>query len=228
MMLFGNTLPNVKIVYSRRAHSGGHFAPDRFTYRGGNGGREHELSLNPDAFVGKNDEWIVSILPHEMVHLWQHIFGVKKRKKYSYHDREWADKMESLGLMPSNTGMANGKRTGQRMSHFIIAGGLYQQAFEALAATGWQLHLESTAFPVAVKKPDDSKTKFVCPSCDWIIRAKPDTQMVCKNCLLDNLANMSWFKGHKAEDIITLIDGKTMLPPTNPPVADKSQMEELT
>jgi SprT-like family len=179
--LFDGALKNVVILLQRRAHSGGHFSPDRFSRRAGEG-EYHEISLNPDGFVGQTDEFIVSILLHEMVHQWQHHFGQKKRAKYSYHDKEWSAKMESLGLMPSNTGMVGGKRTGQQMDHYIIPGGAYQRAFAELAATGWKLNLQSAIYPGGTKKPDDSHTKFTCPACGWIVRGKPDTEVVHKPC----------------------------------------------
>jgi predicted SprT family Zn-dependent metalloprotease len=181
--LFDGMLQNVVILLQRRAHSGGHFSPDRFTYRIHNGVREHELSLNPDAFVGRTDEWIVSILLHEMCHLWQHLFGKKQRKNYSYHDKEWALRMESLGLMPSNTGAVGGKRTGQQMQHFIVPGGAYQQAFTTLAASGWELKLESTIIAGGEKKPKKDKTKYTCPSCGLNMWANiPDADISCNSC----------------------------------------------
>jgi hypothetical protein len=181
--LLDGMLEDVHIMQQRKSHSGGHFAPDRWSYRvGDNIHPVHEISLNPDGFHDRSDEWIISILLHEMVHEWQHLFSAKRRKKYSYHDREWADKMESLGLMPSNSGMVGGKRTGVQMSHFIIDNGPYQKAFAKLASTGWQLNLESNVYPGAVKRPDDSHTKFVCPACGWIIRGKPDTEVTHNPC----------------------------------------------
>src|SRR5262249_45597040 len=72
--LFEGGLPNVFITYQRRAHSGGYFSPERFLDRT-NRDQQHEIALNPDGFVGRIDEFIVSILLHEMVHLWQHVFG---------------------------------------------------------------------------------------------------------------------------------------------------------
>jgi hypothetical protein len=177
--LFDGALKNVVIALQRRAHSGGHFSPDRFTSRAGDGAH-HEISLNPDGFVGRTDEYIVSILLHEMCHEWQHHFG--KRPSRAYHDKQWAAKMESLGLMPSNSGMVGGKRTGAQMSHYVIQDGLYAQAFVALAATGWKLNLQSTIHAGGTKKPDESKTKFTCPVCGWIVRGKPDTEVVHKPC----------------------------------------------
>ena len=90
--------------------------------------------------------------------------------------------MESLGLMPSNSGMVGGKRTGAQMSHYVIPGGAYARAFELIAGTGWKLKVESAIHPGGSKKPDDSHTKFTCPNCGRNVRGKPDTEVGCKRC----------------------------------------------
>jgi hypothetical protein len=72
--LFKAALPDVFITYQRRANSAGYFSPDRFSARVSELGR-HELALNPDGFIGQSDEWIVSVLGHEMAHVWQQHFG---------------------------------------------------------------------------------------------------------------------------------------------------------
>lgn len=72
--LFGGALPNVFITYQRKANSRGYFGADHFAERDGSQ-QQHEIALNPAAFVGRTDEQIVSTLLHEMVHLWQFIFG---------------------------------------------------------------------------------------------------------------------------------------------------------
>ena len=177
--LFDGKLPNVVILLQRRAHSGGHFAPDRFTRRAGGGGY-HEISLNPNGFTGQSDQYIISILLHEMTHLWQQVFG--KPPSRAYHDRQWASKMESLGLMPSNTGMVGGRRTGARMSHFILPGGPYTQAFAELAATGGKLNLESTIYAGGSKAPKN-KTKYTCPSCGLNLWGNiADADISCNPC----------------------------------------------
>jgi hypothetical protein len=177
-------LPDVFITYQRRAHSRGYFSPDSFSARDGKSGK-HELALNPNAFVDRTDEQIVSTLVHEMVHLWQHLFG--KPPSRNYHNKEWAAKMESLGLMPSNTGAVGGKRTGAQMTHYIVPGGAFQQTFAALVATGWELKLQSTIRPGATKAPP-SKVKFTCPACGWNVWGKPDSKVVHKPCACDMLA----------------------------------------
>lgn len=176
--LFDGTLPNVFITYQRRSHSGGYFSPDRFMSRAGDTAH-HEIALNPDGFIGQTDEFIVSILLHEMAHEWQQAFG--KPSSNGYHNKEWAAKMETLGLMPSNSGMVDGKRTGQQMQHYIIPGGVYAKAFAALAATGWKLNLQSTSRAGADKTPP-SKVKFTCPSCGSNMWGKPDSKDICGEC----------------------------------------------
>ena len=56
-----------------------------------------------------------------MVHLWQHHFGRPSRS--SYHNRQWANKMQALGLMPTATGAPGSKSIGQKLEAYIIPGG---------------------------------------------------------------------------------------------------------
>jgi predicted SprT family Zn-dependent metalloprotease len=176
--LFDGTLGDAFLTFARRAHSKGHFAPNRYVHRGGDGGK-HEINLNPDTFVGASDEFIVSVLAHELCHLWQQEHGTPPSR--AYHDRQWSAKMKSIGLWPSSTGAPGGKETGVRMQHYIIAGGRFAQVFAELAATGWKLDLESALRPGDPKGPN-SKTKFTCSSCGWNVWGKPDTGVFCKPC----------------------------------------------
>jgi hypothetical protein len=136
----------------------------------------------PDGFVGKTDEFICSILVHEMTHCWQEHFGAKKKREdYRYHDREWALKMKSMGLQPSNTGMVGGKETGVQMAHYIIPGAPFVQSYEKLAATGWKLNLQSAYRPGGTRPPN-SKVKSTCPSCGGNAWSKPNYQLACVAC----------------------------------------------
>jgi len=123
---------------------------------------------------------VVSTLLHEMVHLWQHVLGEKPPKR-AYHNKEWAAKMQRVGLMPSNTGGVGDKMTGAQMTHYIIADGPFQQAFAALAASGWKLNLESAMRPGELRRPV-SKVKFTCPACGANVWGKPDVLVACIPC----------------------------------------------
>jgi hypothetical protein len=179
--LFNGSLPQVLITLQRKARSGGYFAPQRF-----NGRLEkadvHEIALNPDGFTGRTDKWVLSVLVHEQAHAWQKTYG-----KYSgnYHNKEWASKMDSLGLVPSSTGSPGGRRTGQSMRHYIAEDGPYQKAYQKLISTGFQLHWQS--------KPEDgqkarNKTKFTCPNCGQNAWGKPNTRLICGICCVADSA----------------------------------------
>lgn len=96
-----------------------------------------ELAMNPGYFALRSAEEVLSTLVHEMAHHWQNHFG--KQITVCLHNREWAAKMRSLGLMPSHTGAPGGKQTGNRVSHYILPGQRFDMACAALLATGWSL-----------------------------------------------------------------------------------------
>jgi SprT-like family len=106
--LFGGSLPNCLITLHRRRSAYGYFSSARFANR--NGTTTDEIAMNPDHLRQRPDREAFSTLVHEMAHLWQHHFG--KPTRNGYHNRQWAEKMEALGLMPSSTGAPGGARTG--------------------------------------------------------------------------------------------------------------------
>ena len=190
--LFEGVLPPVLITLNHRAaNSFGYYHKKRFS-------RRHlspvaapelpEISLNPKAMAGCSDMEVLSTLVHEMVHLWQDVFGTPSRG--GYHNREWAQKMEGIGLMPSNTGAPGGRRTGQQMADYILTGGLFERACRKLLDRGWKLNwhvlserkkLGDTGI-VNVGRIDVSKTKFTCPGCAQNAWAKPAAYLVCGCC----------------------------------------------
>src|SRR6266705_5200432 len=127
--LFNGILPYCMITMQRKQGAYGYFAGDRFGMRDG-GQKTDEIALNPSHFNAQTTEEVLSTLVHEMAHLWQHHFG--KPSRSSYHNRQWAGKMGTIGLCPSDTGKEGGKRTGQHMNHYVLAGGAYARACEEL------------------------------------------------------------------------------------------------
>ena len=182
--LFSSRLPPCLITLQRKSRSRGYFANDRFGHRLNVGDLTDELALNPDTFGDRSDKDILSTLVHEMCHCWQQHFG-NRQSRGGYHNREWAEQMISIGLMPSDSGQPGGKQTGQGMSHYIIAGGPFNLAAEALLQTGFCLNWQSAAAVAHAGKgaKERSKTKYSCPSCNQNAWAKPDSALVCGECM---------------------------------------------
>ena len=122
----------------------------------------HEISLTPDS-LNRPDKYWHATLVHEMVHLWQCDYG--KESRQCYHNKQWANKMESLGLMPSHTGLPEGNKTGQSMTHYIMEGGLFAKAFQSIA----QADLERLTLPYRLNRSkyknttDEDKLKLMLP-----------------------------------------------------------------
>ena len=109
--------------------------------------------------------------------------------------------MESIGLMPSNTGAEGGGKTGQQMNHYIIDGGPFALAAADLLALGWGIQYVDRAgrFPAAPGpgpvpapgklgkggpkgKAAPTRAKFVCQSCKAAAWGKPGLNLVCGDC----------------------------------------------
>lgn len=178
--LFENKLPGVLLNFSRKVKNvGGFFAPERWKGIAGDGDDRkaiHEISLNPEHF-NKEPKWVISILVHEMVHLWQQEFG--KIPRGGYHDKQWGEKMEAIGLMPSNTAMPGGKKTGQQMAHYVIEAGLFDLAYAEMPPD-LLLPFEHVDPPPKVSTLK-RKTKYVC-RCDNKVWGKAGLSVTCNEC----------------------------------------------
>lgn len=196
--LFDGQLPNCILNFSRKKGTHGFLAPYRWKEVGQEEFSIHEISLTPSTLYRTPIE-IFSTLVHEMVHLWQFEFGSPSRS--GYHNKEWARKMEAVGLIPSNTGKEGGKKTGQSMTHYIEREGLYEVAFNKmpqeyiLPFTSWDGEVikllsalgngeGSTPTPPNKKRlvpKSKNKVKYSC-SCLNNVWGKPNLNIRCEDC----------------------------------------------
>lgn len=183
--LFGGKLPNCLITYQRKSRAKGYFCGDRYALLGHADVVTDEIALNPDIIGDRSAEETLSTLVHEMVHLWQHHFG--DAPKTAYHNREWAAKMKEVGLQPTDTGLPGGKETGPKVTHMIVAGGLYQEAFRGLQAEAL-LFLSAPGNDARRAAKAASKTKYTCPECGMNAWAKPGAHVACGDCEVDLVA----------------------------------------
>lgn len=134
--LFEGKIPQCLLTLQREKMTCGYFSSERFVHRDGKT-KTDEIALNPAYFAVVAPLEIMQTIVHEMVHAWQYHFGEPSRR--GYHNQEWADKMESIGLMPSHTGAPGGKRTGEKMSDYPILGGPFMKAYDALMKHKFQI-----------------------------------------------------------------------------------------
>lgn len=135
-VLFDGALPHCLITVQREKNTMGFFSPSRWSSPAIP--VVHEISLNPTHFANRRMIEIFQTLVHEQCHVWQHEFGSPSRP--GYHNQEWAQKMELIGLMPSSTGVPNGKKTGQKMSDYVIPEGRFEKACIELVKKGYQFN----------------------------------------------------------------------------------------
>jgi hypothetical protein len=129
--LFKGELPAVILNLSRKHGSMGFVAPHRWRSIDGEIGKGniHELSLNPD-ILGMSLIDVYSTLVHEMCHIWQYEYGTPSRT--GYHNWEWARKMVSVGLIPSDTHKEGGKMVGQNMGDYPQPNGVFLKALDEM------------------------------------------------------------------------------------------------
>ena len=174
--IFDGLLPNCLITLSaemRQAY--GYYRNHPFRNTKKQDQSTDEISLNPFTFAGRADREIYSTLVHEMVHLWQHHFG-KDNKKTS-HDREWAAKMEEIGLHPSSTGEPGGKRTGRNVTHYIVEGGAFD-----IACAKFKGVIPWKGAPVKRERKGSKRIKYTCPVCETNAYGKSDINIICGDC----------------------------------------------
>lgn len=173
--LFGGELPRCLITLQRKKGSYGYFCHERFSHE--KKSKEDkpldEIALNPQHFLVRDRDVTLSTLAHEMAHLWQHHFG--KPSKSVHHNREWADKMKSIGLQPVG---ANGKETGRRVSHTIDPEGKFAEAVKPVLTFFNPLPGDVPTSSMPSTK-SGRYAKYICTECGTKAQAKPGLDLRC-------------------------------------------------
>ncbi len=168
--LFGGQLRPVILNFSRAAGALGFFAAGRWGHARAT---THEISLNPSHLATRSARSVASTLAHEMVHCWQQEHG--KPGKRGYHNKQWAAKMDEIGLVPSSTGKPDGARTGFGMSHYVADSGAFARAFDRMPRSCLLPWSSSDGAP----RDSRAKIKYTCPTCGANAWGKPDLHLVC-------------------------------------------------
>lgn len=134
--LFDGQLPAFVFTLQRRKDSSGYFSPDQWGNK--NGEFASEIAINPSCLTNQSLLILFQIMVHELCHLWQHTYGSNK-PRVGYHNQEWAEKMMQIGLIPSDTGEAGGKKTGQKMADYPLPNGKFMEVCKCLVNSGFWL-----------------------------------------------------------------------------------------
>jgi predicted SprT family Zn-dependent metalloprotease len=159
--LFDASLPPCLITLQRKSRTRGYFSPARFARVTGE--IVDEIAMNPAYFAIQPLKVTLSTLVHELTHEQQYHVGQPGR--HGYHNVQWAEMMEAIGLMPSSTGAPGGKRLGERMSHYVVDDGPFDRACDALLTDAFMLSwFDRFVPPRPAPKPVDDPIEPADPS----------------------------------------------------------------
>lgn len=176
--LFGDKLPGVILVVHRKRNAHGYFWAEQWAKKDGEE-KLPEIALNPET-MGRSEKEVLSTLVHEMVHHQQQVFGTPP--KSAYHNKEWADMMDAVGLQPTTDGTKDGKRTGRNCTHLIVKSGAFDTACGKLLKTkGFDMSWFVRP-AISLKKRDLSKVKHTCPGCGLKVWGKLGISVTCSSC----------------------------------------------
>ena len=203
--LFDGKLPACLFTLQREKKTDGYFSPNQFGRRH-DGSKADEIALNPAYFGVVPIREVMLTLVCTLVHCWQAHYGSPGRRRYC--NKEWADKLESVGVIPSQTGKPEGKRTGERIRGYAIEGGRFELACQTLLTAEFELswadrfparHVsEETLLAATEEEMSDmegaeielieetpskpSRTKYTCGACETSVWGKADLQIGCRAC----------------------------------------------
>jgi len=171
--LFEGKLPYCLITLRSASRVYGYHHSKRFISISGE--QLDELGLHPGFFTLRPIESVLSTLVHEMVHHWQEHFGTSSHS--NPHTQEWATKMQSLGLMPSDTGLPGGKRTGRAVSHYIIPEGKFLAACQKLIAEGFVIPWMDRHLPAEPESQVTAVKALKAAGIEYEVTPPPVTQL---------------------------------------------------
>jgi hypothetical protein len=170
--LFDSKLPQCLLTLSAKGRSPGHFIPKRWSKNSNS--QSHEIAINPD-LLRRRDTLIFETLVRQMVSLWQHEHGTPSRN--DYYNAEWAAKMESIGLIPSDTGKPDGKKTGFRVRHYLNPDSKIAQVLASIPTEYFPWRAEPKNYAYARQA---TRVKYTCPECGANVwGSSPELKIKC-------------------------------------------------
>lgn len=132
--ILGDKIPECLITLQRKANVYSEMNPHNYVEVATNQ-KMHEIILNPQWFGLKPRIEILQYIAHQMVHVYQHTYGEPAGK--GKHDEQFLDYMMAIGLMPSDTGLPDGKSLGgKKILNYPLPDGAFLRVANELAEQG--------------------------------------------------------------------------------------------
>jgi predicted SprT family Zn-dependent metalloprotease len=183
--LFGRCLKNAMVVLQRKPRSYGYFSPQRYNELTGK--TSDEIALNPVYINTRPLLDTLATLVACMVCMQQYTYG--KPSRSGYKNREWAQMMKAVGLVPSSTGAPGGKETGYSVSYYIDPQGKFAGVAQKLIERGLKIRwgdipaggsADGPAGRSGASNPKSGKrVKYVCPECGRNAQSSHDASFLC-------------------------------------------------
>lgn len=184
---FGNEISNVVITISPTAGAYGHCSVCKIW----NVKDDESYEINISSYTLKRPiENVVATLLHEMVHLWNIQHGIQDcSRNYTYHNRKFKDKAESVDLIISKDDRYGWTITepSEKLIEYIISMGWSdiemnrQGAFSFMIGKGKDDNNDTSGASQTGKK---TSWRWICPECNMIVRSTKDLtgKLKCTDC----------------------------------------------
>jgi hypothetical protein len=147
--LFEARLPPTLITLQRHRLTPGFYTPDGWVNHRDGQERADEIALNPRYFAVQTLNESMKALVLQMTFVWQRHYGKPGRRRYA--NKEYGEKLVSIGLQPSHNGKPGGRTVGEKIDAFVIEGGLFERACAKLLTKDFTLSWLDR-FPVTLKQ----------------------------------------------------------------------------
>lgn len=186
--LFGGKLVPGIIGLTKSGPKGA-FLPSRWKIKNDSNPKEHqiahhEINININK-IGNDNLLLHATLVSQMVLLWQEDLG-KPGKTTGWHNLDWANKMEMVGLMPSKSGKEGGQKTGWGMDFYILDEGKFINSFNKIKDTTYLPFMlqEENLIQKSKSSKSGKKATYGC-QCGNKIWGKSGLAIQCKKCKED-------------------------------------------
>lgn len=147
--LFGDQLPPTLITLQRHRMTPGFYTPDGWVNQRDGAEKADEIALNPRYFAVQTLNESMKALVLQMAFVWQRHHGEPGRRRYA--NKEYGNKLQMLGLMPSHNGKPGGRMVGEKIDAYVVDGGPFEHACAKLLTKSFALSWLDR-FPVTLKQ----------------------------------------------------------------------------